>query len=103
MSMRLDLGRGAATGDLPAQAVLAIRPEHMRLTRADEPEADIRGEVYVTEPSGREQIVTVRGGEQTLSVIAPADVETGIGEPIGLAIDRERLHLFDTESGTRLL
>jgi hypothetical protein len=36
-------------------------------------------------------------------VIAPADAEVGIGQPIGLAVDRERLHLFDTEGGARLL
>jgi ABC-type sugar transport system ATPase subunit len=57
----------------------------------------------VTEPSGREQIVAVRSGEQTLSVIAPADLHTEIGEAIGLVLDRDRLHLFDAESGARLL
>lgn len=102
LAMRLDLRRETAIADLPPKAVLAIRPEHMRLTGADGSEADLRAEVYVTEPSGREQIVTVRGGGQTLSVIAPADAEVGIGQPIGLAVDRERLHLFDTESGARL-
>jgi ABC-type sugar transport system ATPase subunit len=101
MSLRLDLKTGAATDTLPAHALLAIRAEDMRLTGADG--ADIRGEVYVTEPSGREQIVAVRSGEQTLSVIAPADLLAEIGEAIGLALDRDRLHLFDAESGARLL
>jgi ABC-type sugar transport system ATPase subunit len=101
MSLRLELKAGAATDTLPALALLAIRAEDMRLTGADG--ADIRGEVYVTEPSGREQIVAVRSGEQTLSVIAPADLHTEIGEAIGLVLDRDRLHLFDAESGARLL
>lgn len=101
MSMRLELKDGTATDQLPPRAVLAIRPEHMRLTSAEE--ADIRGEVYVTEPSGREQIVAVRSGAQTLSVIAPADVRAEIGQAIGIALDRDRLHLFDTETGVRLL
>jgi len=103
MSMRLELKGGAATDQLPPRAVLAIRPEHMRLTGADQHDVDIRGEVYVTEPSGREQIVAVRTGDQTLSVVAPADLRAEIGQAIGLVLDRDRLHLFDTETGARLL
>jgi inositol-phosphate transport system ATP-binding protein len=103
MSMRLELGRGAATEQLPPRAILAIRPEHIRLTGPDEHDADIRGEVYVTEPSGREQIVAVRSGDETLSAIAPAGLRAEIGQAIGLVLDRDRLHLFDTESGSRLL
>jgi ABC-type sugar transport system ATPase subunit len=99
-AMRLELTT-AGIDRLPARALLGIRPEHLRVTRADE--ADLRGEVYVTEPSGREQIVDVRIGEQTLRVIAPADLRAEIGDTIGLDFDRQRLHLFDVESGARLL
>ena len=103
LSMRFELANGAATEALPAHATLAIRPEHLRLTAADDGAGDIRGEVYVTEPSGREQIVAVRCGEQTLSVIAPVDVNAEIGDAVRLVLDRDRLHLFDPESGARLL
>ncbi len=101
--MRFELATSPATEALPAHATLAIRPEHMRLTGANDGSGDIRGEVYVTEPSGREQIVAVRCGDQTLSVIAPADVNAEIGDAVRLVVDRDRLHLFDTESGARLL
>jgi inositol-phosphate transport system ATP-binding protein len=103
LSMRFELATSPATEALPPHATLAIRPEHMRLTGADDGSGDIRGEVYVTEPSGREQIVAVRCGDQTLSVIAPADVNVEIGDAVRLVLDRDRLHLFDTESGARLL
>jgi ABC-type sugar transport system ATPase subunit len=99
-AMRLELA-ASEFESLPGRALLGIRPEDLRVTH--DQEADLRGEVYITEPSGREQIVDVRVGEQTLRVIAPADLRAEIGEAVGLDVDRERLHLFDLESGARLV
>jgi ABC-type sugar transport system ATPase subunit len=56
----------------------------------------------VSEPSGREQLVEVRTGDDLLRVIAPADFGGEIGESVGVRFDRERLHLFDAESGSRI-
>ena len=100
-TMRLELEPAAGLERLPPRALLGIRPEDLRVTAAAN--ADLRGEVYITEPSGREQIVDVKVGEQTLRVIAPANLRADIGDTLGLDLNRKRLHLFDVESGARLL
>jgi ABC-type sugar transport system ATPase subunit len=79
---------------------LGIRPEHLTIGSPDE--AHARGEVYVVEPMGREQIVDVRIGERSLQVIAPASQSLHLGEPVGLAFDASKLHLFDPDAGQRL-
>src|SRR5215213_4255256 len=75
------------------QVVLGIRPEH--LTIGPPEPSNARGEVYVVEPMGREQVVDVRIGEHAIQVIAPASLTFRVGEPVGLAFDASKLHLFD--------
>jgi inositol-phosphate transport system ATP-binding protein len=84
----------------PSKALLGVRPEDVHVSESET--ADLRGEVYITEPAGREQILDVRVGNETLRVIAPAEHQAEIGEVIGLNLDRERLHIFDAGSGVRL-
>jgi ABC-type sugar transport system ATPase subunit len=79
---------------------LGIRPEHLTIGPPDPSHA--RGDVYMVEPMGREQVVDVRIGERSVQVIAPASLDVRIGEPVGLAFDAARLHLFDPAAGQRL-
>ena len=79
---------------------LGIRPEHLTIGPSDTSHA--RGEVYVVEPMGREQVVDVRIGEHTVQVIAPASLAVRVGEPVGLTFDATKLHLFDPTAGQRL-
>jgi ABC-type sugar transport system ATPase subunit len=80
--------------------VLGIRPEHLTIGPAEP--ASARGEVYVTEPMGREQVIDVRVGEHALQALAPASLTVRVGESIGLTFDPDKLHLFDPSSGQRL-
>jgi ABC-type sugar transport system ATPase subunit len=84
----------------PRQVVLGIRPEH--LTVGPTEPANARGEVYMVEPMGREQVIDVRIGEHALQVIVPASQTLRVGEPVGLAFDASKLHLFDPAAGQRL-
>ncbi len=87
--------------DAGARAVVVgIRPEHLAIVGPGEGGAS--GEVYVVEPMGREQIVTVKVGERILQVVAPPGFGGRIGDRVGLRAAPERLHLFDPESGARL-
>jgi ABC-type sugar transport system ATPase subunit len=79
---------------------LGIRPEHLTIGPLEPSNA--RGEVYVVEPMGREQVVDVRLGDRSLQVIAPASLQVEAGESVGLAFDRSKLHLFDPAGGERL-
>jgi ABC-type sugar transport system ATPase subunit len=84
-----------------ARAVtLGVRPEHLTIGPPDPSHA--RGEVYMVEPMGREQVIDVRIGERSLQAIAPASLSVRVGEPVGLTFDASRLHLFDPAAGERL-
>ncbi len=84
-----------------ARAVtLGVRPEHLTIGPPDQSHA--RGEVYMVEPMGREQVIDVRVGERSLQAIAPASLSVRVGEPVGLTFDATRLHLFDPAAGERL-
>mgnify|MGYP000940889349 CR=1 FL=1 len=79
---------------------LGIRPEHLTLGPPDQSNA--RGEVYVVEPMGREQVVDIRVGERSIQALAPASLSVRVGEPVGLTFDASKLHLFDPAAGERL-
>jgi ABC-type sugar transport system ATPase subunit len=93
--------RSARPDELPATGLLGIRPEDLRLVPPDE--GDVRGEIYVIEPSGREKLVDVQSGEKVFRVVAEPGFHGEIGDAVGLRFNRERLHLFDREAETRLL
>jgi len=79
---------------------LGIRPEH--LTVGPPEPANARGEVYVVEPMGREQIIDVRIGERSFQALVAASQSLRVGEPVGLTFDATKLHLFDPAAGGRL-
>ncbi|HET9983537.1 MAG TPA: ABC transporter ATP-binding protein [Longimicrobiales bacterium] len=91
-----------ARGAGRARAVLGVRPHDVELI--GEAEADLTGEVAVIEPLGAEQIVHVRVADlgETVRVVAPAERRIAPDEPVGLRLRRDRLHLFDAETGARL-
>ncbi|HEV8534822.1 MAG TPA: ABC transporter ATP-binding protein [Candidatus Limnocylindria bacterium] len=82
------------------QATVGIRPEHLQVVAPGEGNAN--GEIYVVEPMGREQIVSVKVGELVVQVVAAPGFSGRIGDPVGLRMPPERLHLFDPVTGTRL-
>jgi len=102
--LALDLPEGVPRGSRAngtAQAVtLGIRPED--LTVEPPGRGHVRGEIYVVEPMGREQLVEVRIGVRTLQVIAPPSFSGQIGDAVGIGVNADRLHLFDPDSGERL-
>jgi ABC-type sugar transport system ATPase subunit len=81
-------------------ATVGIRPEHLAIVAPGEGSAS--GEIYVVEPMGREQIVSVKIGEQVVQVVAAPGFSGKIGDRVGLRVPAERLHLFDPASGARL-
>ena len=78
--------------------VLGARPEHVRLDDA----SPVRGEVYGVEYMGARQIVTVDTEAGRLRLRTGNQVPARIGERVGLALDPERVILFDPASGRAL-
>ncbi|MDQ3811776.1 MAG: ABC transporter ATP-binding protein [Chloroflexota bacterium] len=93
-----DAGRLGNAGQ--ASATIGIRPEDMTLVPPEQ--GHLRGEVYVAEPMGREQVVDVRVGEHPLRVLADASYTGQIGDRVGIRIATQRLHVFEPTSGERM-
>ncbi|MCS7000815.1 MAG: ABC transporter ATP-binding protein [Bacteroidota bacterium] len=83
----------------PYAAVLAVRPEHLRLSLTEQ--GDIRGTVERAEFVGHEQIAYIRSGMQRLVMRVEAGTSLRTGENVGIELSRDHLLLFDRE-GRRL-
>lgn len=86
---------------LPKAAVLmGIRPEHIVLVPPGE--GDAVAEVYVVEPMGREVLVNLKLDSTFLRATLPAPFDGGAGDSVGVKFDRDKLLLFDPDTGERL-
>jgi len=90
---------------VPPKIVLGIRPENLRLAKAEDTHT-IEGQVFLVENLGMQNLISVRvQGSQadwlTLRALLPVDQhwsEAGVK----LALPPESLHWFDVETGDRL-
>ena len=81
-----------------AEAILGVRPEHIRI--ADD--GPLRGRVYGVEYMGARQLITVDTDAGRLKLRAPNTVRAGAGEPVGLSFETGRVALFDGKSDRAL-
>ena len=81
------------------QVLLGQRPEDMRLTLPEE--GDFRGQVFTSELLGDSVLIGIGLGRDMVMVKAGPDDTRRVGEPIGVALDRDRLHLFAADTGER--
>jgi sn-glycerol 3-phosphate transport system ATP-binding protein len=79
---------------------IGIRPEH--LTPSKPSEANLVGSVEVIEALGADTLIHVAVAGHTIIARLPNGTPAEIGEPIALAADRDRIYLFDAETGARL-
>jgi multiple sugar transport system ATP-binding protein len=75
-----------------------IRPENFQLSATGLP-----AEVVVVEPTGSETQVVAKISGQELVCVFRERVKAGPGETITIAPDPALVHLFDTETGKRLV
>ena len=65
--------------------------------------AAIPGQVYTVEPTGDVTYVHVRLGAETVIASVPPHAQLVPNQPIWLAFDQEKLHLFDAATGSTLM
>ena len=75
-----------------------MRAEDLSLDRRDEA-ASLEGELYALEPLGDRTLVDVDVGGAIVKVKARARTGGTPGEPLRVAVDLRRAHLFDAETG----
>ena len=82
--------------------VLGFRPEDVSI-HAKEVPGSTKAEVYLCEPLGSETIVDLKVGETILKGKAPPDESFKIGESRWIALTENKIHVFDKETGRRLV
>ncbi|WP_134499794.1 ABC transporter ATP-binding protein [Microvirga pakistanensis] len=78
--------------------VLGIRPEHYRL----DPAGPIRLVVDVVEPTGSESHIYGRVDQAAIRAVFRERISVRPGETLQLAVNPEKVHLFDASTGLRL-
>jgi multiple sugar transport system ATP-binding protein len=84
---------------------LGVRPQHLEVVGDGVAgEGTLRAEVGVVEPMGNEQIVylTLPEGERVIAV-APVQPRITPGEKVSVRVRPEGLHVFDAQTGKRVL
>mgnify|MGYP003877887933 CR=1 FL=1 len=94
-----ELGRLAKSNGAHGEVIMGIRPEDIFIAG----EGDVRAEVYVIEPLGREDLVTFHLDGERVRVLAPAPFRGKIGEVMSLSYNKDKIHLFDPETERSLL
>jgi multiple sugar transport system ATP-binding protein len=87
----------ARTGEV----ILGARHSALKLS-SDETTGSVLGRVYTVEPTGDITFVHVMLGAVTIIVSVRPDVRLSPNEPIWIAFDQDKLHLFDGASGQAL-
>jgi multiple sugar transport system ATP-binding protein len=79
---------------------LAFRPETVRLVAPDDEATTVRATVVLVEPLGARDVVHLRGSDGTdlRAALAPG-LRPKIGDAVGIAVDPDRVHVFDDASG----
>ena len=88
-------------GEKPAgrdTVVLGIRPED--ITVAD---VGVPGEIFIVEPLGRDDLITVRIGEVNVHVLADPTLSLKMGQTIRLKFNTHKVQFFDPQTEQSLL
>ena len=81
--------------------MLGLRAEDLSVERRGD--AALPGELYGLEPLGDRTLVDVKVGDEMLKVKARPSVTGAPGERLSVAVDLDRAHLFDADTGVALV
>jgi ABC-type sugar transport system ATPase subunit len=105
-SIRIELpsyaGQLAREGKLPTQLTMGIRPVHTSLAFERKDAFRVAAQVFVVEPLGDMGIVSVDLDETRFQVVVDPGFRAQPKQTVWLALDQERVLLFDTETGRAL-
>jgi multiple sugar transport system ATP-binding protein len=96
--------RRAAAAHRGKPLALGIRPEDICKAGTQDwrAAAEFDGVIEIFEPLGHEIIVHVRSGEDRILAKLETDVLPVMGQKIRLALNGEKIHLFDPQTEQRL-
>ena len=91
--------RGEKAAQQSGSVVLGIRPEDIRVSET----GDVKGEVFVVEPLGREDMLDVRVGDQSFLVLVETEKHIRAGDTVSLDFNTQKVQFFAPDSGQSLL
>ena len=99
--IRLPVGveRGGAPAGHQGTVVMGIRPEDIQI----DADGDVRGEIFVVEPLGREDLIDVRVGGHSFILLADTERQHQAGERVQLKFDMSQAQFFDPRTERSLL
>jgi len=82
------------------KAILGVRPEDCTIVAPES--AELKGEIYTIELIGDHTLVTVKAGDDYITVKAPKDFSGKSGSQIGVSFSKERMFVFNKDTGVRI-
>jgi ABC-type sugar transport system ATPase subunit len=87
----------ALNGRSEQELIFGIRPEDVGVTLTHSADL-IPATVYVSEPMGKETLLTLQLGETLIKAIAAPQIAVGIGEEVGVRFTEDAVRLFDKQT-----
>lgn len=85
-------------GQPDGPAIIGIRPENITVAHD---KGDLEGAIFSSELLGDSTLLNVRIGKNLVAVKAGPDDGMAMGAPVSLTFNRDKLHVFDGQSGKR--
>ncbi len=92
---------GVPAGLPSGAAVLGVRPEDVQVS-LDPKDADFEAAIYVQEPLGSVQYLTLDINGLRIIAQAKATLSVELNQKVGCSFDRKRMYFFDPQSSNRL-
>ena len=97
-SLELPAAGRAALNGAAQELSLGVRPEDVRIAAGPQ-SGTMPVTVDVVEPLGPEQILYLLAGDQKLTARAPSELDVRAGQKLDVALNLERVHVFDSQTG----
>ncbi|GAC1425141.1 MAG: sn-glycerol-3-phosphate ABC transporter ATP-binding protein UgpC [Candidatus Velthaea sp.] len=82
-----------------ANVTLGIRPEDVRIVSESDPAGTVSSIVDVVEPLGSEQVLYLLADGQRIHARVASELVVKPGDALKLAVNTDRIHVFETVSG----
>jgi len=85
------------------QVRLGVRPQNIDVSAYSTDTHPIKGSVYIVEPLGEKLLLTVKIGRKRVKIETSPELSFELDQTVWLSFDKSKLHLFNPESGQKIL
>ena len=98
-SLGVPAERARKASQVSGKVIFGIRPEDVAIAS----ESDVKGEVFLVEPLGRDDMLDVRIGDTQLVVLADPKSKIRAGDTVALNINTDKVQFFDPSTEKSLI